>query len=160
MCIRDIVKTASELLGMRIEHHENVLEIKRQRDFVHELLETTQALVVMLDTEGKITYFNSACERATGYRAEEVIGKPIWEVLIPERYLDAVKGVFSDLVKTKLPSRYENPLLARSGGERIISWSNTVLADGGVLAIGIDITERKKAEEQLKVLPPPPEQEE
>ncbi|MHC1602543.1 MAG: PAS domain S-box protein [Methermicoccaceae archaeon] len=148
-----ILQVASELMSMRLEHHASISELKKERDFVHSLLETTEALVVMLDREGRITYLNSACEKATGYRSEDVLGKLIWEQLVPQEYVEDVKGVFSELMESNLAGHHVNPLLTRGGGERIISWSNTVLAEDDavrVLSVGIDITALIKAEEALK----------
>ena len=44
--------------------------------FAQILTETTQSLVCVLDREGRILLFNEACERATGYTRDEVIGRP------------------------------------------------------------------------------------
>ena len=42
--------------------------------FARILTETTQSLVCVLDADGRILLFNEACERATGFTREEVIG--------------------------------------------------------------------------------------
>src|SRR5207245_5459481 len=49
------------------------------------ILDTVEALVVVLDRKGRIVRFNRACERATGYAEGEVIGRPFWGIrLAPE----------------------------------------------------------------------------
>jgi PAS domain-containing protein len=54
-----------------------------------------------------------------------------------------------------LPVKFENPILTKDGEERTISWSNNdILQDGviaGTLSFGIDITERRRAVEALKI---------
>jgi PAS domain S-box-containing protein len=60
-----------------------------------------------------------------------------------------------DQVKSEsniFPSQYENPILTKSGSERIVFWSNTNLTDErgeliSIIAIGEDITVRKRAAE-------------
>jgi PAS domain-containing protein len=43
--------------------------------FASAILETTEALIVVLDVQGLILRFNRACERTTGYTFAEVRGK-------------------------------------------------------------------------------------
>ena len=43
--------------------------------FARILTETTQSLVCVFDREGRILLFNEACERATGFRRDEVLGR-------------------------------------------------------------------------------------
>ena len=42
--------------------------LRRDRDFVEGLLETAQAIVLVLDTEGRIVRFNPYMEEISGYR--------------------------------------------------------------------------------------------
>ncbi len=48
--------------------------LRRQRDFTSAILDTTGALVLVLDRDGRIERFNLACERSLGYREAEVLG--------------------------------------------------------------------------------------
>jgi len=54
-------------------------------DLHTEIINTTHALIIVLDAKGRIVMFNPACERASGYRFEEVNGRPFWDfLLVPE----------------------------------------------------------------------------
>jgi PAS domain S-box-containing protein len=53
------------------------------------LTETTQSLVCVLDQDGRIMLFNDACERATGFRREQVIGRDARDFVIPREERDA-----------------------------------------------------------------------
>lgn len=127
----------------------------RDEDLAQIVIETVGALVVALDPEGHIIRWNAACEEATGYPREEVIGRPLWFLLLPgER--DAVRAHFDRLVAGEFPSRHENHWVAKTGERRLVAWSNTALLepDGSVrlvVATGLDITERKRAEEALRM---------
>jgi PAS domain S-box-containing protein len=119
------------------------------------ILDTIDALIVVLDVAGRILTFNQGCERATGFPCQEVHGRPVWDVLIPAEERDAVARVFGRLRDLQIPSRYKNHWLAKGGGRRLIAWSNTVVrADSGdtlyVVGTGIDITERDAAESALR----------
>ena len=123
-------------------------------EFVRTVFETVGALIVVMDQEGRVIYFNPACERATGFCVDEIVGGEIWTKLIPEDLREAVRGVFTNLVAGDFPSSYENPWLTKDGGVRHISWSNTAMVDDDgavthVIGTGVDITERVQAMEDL-----------
>jgi PAS domain S-box-containing protein len=129
--------------------------LREERDFSAAVLDTAGALVVVLDTQGRITRFNRACERLTGYPAPDVLGRVFWEFLIPPEDTAAVMEAWKAIDPIRGPIRHENHWLTREGTRRLIDWSNTALpGEAGevrhIIAIGIDITERKQAEEALR----------
>ena len=129
--------------------------LKRERDFTSAVVETEGALVVVLDPQGRIVRFNRACEQITGYSFHEVKGQYLWDLfLIPEE-TEKVKGVFGELKAGHFPNEAENYWLTKAGERRLIAWSNACLLDNQgtveyVIGTGIDITERKRAEEELR----------
>jgi PAS domain S-box-containing protein len=129
--------------------------LREERDFNAAVLETAGALVVVLDAQGRITRFNRACERLTGYSAPDVLGRTFWEFLIPPDERAEVRETWQAIHAGNVPSRNEHHWLTRDGTRRLIDWSNTTLTTGAgqvghVVAIGIDITERKQAQESLR----------
>jgi PAS domain S-box-containing protein len=120
------------------------------------LPDTFGALVVVLDTQGRIVGFNRACERMTGYAFDEVQGRHVWEIfLIPEE-IEAVKAVFGALRAAQFPHTYENFWVMKNGQRHRISWSNTALlldetgAVSYVIGTGIDMNAQVQAEEALR----------
>jgi PAS domain S-box-containing protein len=130
--------------------------LARERDYSRLLLEGANALVVGLDPEGRITLFNRAAEAVTGHPRAEVRGRDWFEVFVPRaRYPEAWKE-FRHLLATAEAIDAETPIVCATGDERVIAWRTTVLREGGaptgVLAFGIDVTERKRAEAQRQAL--------
>jgi len=123
--------------------------------FMTAILDTVDALVVVLDSQGCILHFNRACEQTTGYSFEEVRGRHVWDrFLIPEE-IGSVKAVFEELRTASLPNQHENYWLTKDGDRRLIAWSNTTLQDDEgsvthVIVTGADITERKQLEEEYR----------
>ncbi|MCL6473037.1 MAG: PAS domain S-box protein [Firmicutes bacterium] len=131
--------------------------LERERNFNSTVLNTIGALVVVLDHEGRILMFNRACEETTGYKFEEVRGKYVFDVFILPEEREAVKRVFSDLKAGMFPNSFENYWRTKDGGRRLISWSNTCLVNANgdvewVIPTGIDVTERKRADVELRKL--------
>jgi PAS domain S-box-containing protein len=128
---------------------------RKDRDFVSAVINTTGALVVVTDVEGRIILFNSTCEQVTGYVFEEVRGQPYWDRLIEPAEVAEERQRFEQLISGDAPRFYDKPWITKHGASRTISWSNTVLYEedgsvGFVIGTGIDITERNKAEAALK----------
>lgn len=129
--------------------------LQKERDFINAVLEIAGALVVVLDREGRILRFNRACERMTGYSSEEVMGQRVWDLFVIPDEVEGVKAVFERLLGGEHRNDYENYWKGKEGALRRTSWSNTVLADSNgrveyVVAAGLDITDLKQVEEQLR----------
>lgn len=130
--------------------------LKREHDFTEAILTTGAGLIIVLNTQGYIIRFNQACEKLTGYTAQEVMGHYVWDFLIPLHEVPGVKATFQSLVEgCTLINQYENHWLTKNGGFKLIAWSNSMLLNeqGQVeyaIGTGIDITERKQIEESLR----------
>lgn len=123
-------------------------------DLAQIVIETVGALVLVVDREGRILRWNAACEEATGYTREEVLGKPFFFLLLPEEQ-EEVRGVLGRLLARDTANQHENYWITKRGDRRLIAWSNTALVDAqgevaGVVATGIDITDRTRAEDALR----------
>jgi PAS domain S-box-containing protein len=124
------------------------------RDYAADLIETAGAMIVGLDPSGAIHLFNKAAEEITGYTSEELAGRDWFEVVVPQERYPGVREEFERLLAGGLPQEYESSILTKSGEERYIVWRRTVLdehgATVGMVSIGIDITELKRAENALR----------
>jgi PAS domain S-box-containing protein len=146
---------ANALLQMEIAERQGARQaLAQEHAFVSAILQTVEALVVVLDTQGRIVRFNQACERTTGYTFAEVQGKELWDLFLPPEERPQVRQVFDNLRAGDLHNAYTNSWRTRDGHSRLIAWSNTVLRDrhGAVeyiIGTGIDITEQHQAEAAL-----------
>ena len=128
--------------------------LRKEHEFISAIMDTSGALIVVLDNNGHIVRFNHACEKLTGYSQEEVNGKPIWDMLLVPEEVDPVKAVFTGLLAQQFPSEHENAWVTKDGYRRFVAWTNTVLANSHgaveyVIGTGIDVTERRQAEQTL-----------
>jgi PAS domain S-box-containing protein len=111
------------------------------------LTETTQSLVCVFDAGARILLFNDACERATGFAREEVVGRDARDFVIPAEEREAFGDFLAYVWKTGTPSPQVGHWQTKAGGRRLIAWSNRPMlgADGEPAALvttGIDLTDR------------------
>lgn len=126
-------------------------------DVMAPILDVIGALVVGLDTEGRIVLFNRACEVLTGYTYEEVKDNPFFDVFLPPEDVAGVQAVFAALVAGDFPNDHTNRWRTKCGDERLITWSNTVILGAGgavelVIGTGIDMTSKAVAEQKVQDL--------
>lgn len=137
-----------------IEHSRAEEALRKAHEFTKSIFDTVDGLIIVLDRQGRIVRFNAACERLTGWPADEVMGNCFWEFLVPEEQREGVIGVFNELTSGMFPNRHENDWVMRDGSRRWVAWANSAVLDnsGGieyVIGTGIDISERRKAEQAL-----------
>ncbi len=130
-------------------------ELPQTNFFLDAIVNTVDALVVVIDRSGHIVLFNHACEVATGYKFDQVQDQPFWKLFIIPEEQDSFEAYFKFDGGPRVPNKRENVWLTKSGCQEMIAWSNTVLHDDQdrmtfVVATGLIITERKHAEEALQ----------
>jgi len=114
-------------------------------EFAKVLTETTMSLVCVLDQDGRILFFNDACERVTGFTRDEVIGGDARDFVIPPEEAEAFGEVLAYVWATGLSSPQVGHWLAKDGERKLIAWSNRLMpsADGGaalLVTAGIDLS--------------------
>lgn len=138
-------------LNQDLERHvaERTAALQKSEQRVRSLLENVRLVVVGLDGTGRIDYINPWGREVMGYEETEILGRNWFDFCIPRHEASAVKQVFEDELAQDAHDRtyYENPVLTKTGKERLIAWNNTVLRDTagariGTMSIGEDITER------------------
>lgn len=125
-------------------------------NFNQAILNTTGALIIVLDPDGRITSFNQACEKTTGYSEAEIRGRSYLDLLTTDER-KSVKTVFKSLKAGDFPNQFTNDWVTKNKERRTITWANTVLLDSNgeilnIIGTGIDITEQKQAEHELELI--------
>lgn len=130
--------------------------IRQEQEQAQRYLDVAEVILLALDLEGRITMINRKGCATLGWEERELLGRDWIDTCLPVRIRDKLSASFHNLLGGDL-SYIENPILTKSGEERLIGWRNTLLRDEegritGTLSSGEDITERKQAEEELRRL--------
>ena len=125
-----------------------------ESDLIQALLDTANFIIVCMDAEANILVFNDECERITGHKKSEVIGKKWHPIFVPEGLNWPSEYTFAEWVRLHPRDRYEKPILTKSGETRDILWSTSSIFGEEenqliAIAVGFDITELKQAKAAL-----------
>lgn len=123
----------------------------RERDFAESLIDTARAIILILDTEGNIVRYNEYLAEISGYSLDETRGKDWVTTFLPLAHHESIRDLFATAIGVEKTKGNINPIVTRTGELRYIEWHDTTLKDDegavtGLLAVGIDVSERLEAE--------------
>jgi two-component system, LuxR family, sensor kinase FixL len=126
--------------------------LRQERDFAEGLIETAQAVVLVLDREGRIIRVNPFLERVTGFRPDEVRGLDWFTTFVPPPDRARARSAFLRVLAGSEGSQFTHPIVTREGGQRELKWAHRGLKGVGdlprVIAIGLDITNLRTAQQR------------
>ncbi|HZX33166.1 MAG TPA: PAS domain S-box protein [Rhodocyclaceae bacterium] len=117
-----------------------------------------QDAMIMVDSRGRISFWNTAAEKIFGYTSDEAYGQALHTLLAPERYREAYTAGFARFEATgqgdAIGKTLELSAIRKNGEEFPIEISLSSVRQGGKwTGIGIvrDITERKRVAAKLEL---------
>ncbi|MEK8018066.1 MAG: PAS domain S-box protein [Candidatus Parabeggiatoa sp.] len=130
--------------------------LRQEKDFINSLVQTSPAFFVALNPDGNIRMINQSMLKATEYSLEEVVNSNFLTTFIPKQERLLVSTEFDTLIQSMQPSLMECHLLTQSGNTLLVEWHSCAVVKGeGVLdyffGVGIDVTERRKAQGHLRL---------
>ncbi|NTW64959.1 MAG: diguanylate cyclase [Nitrospirae bacterium] len=121
------------------------------------LADAAEDAIVLIDYEGRISFWNRAAERIFGYPSHEALGRELHVLLAPQRYQRTYQGSFLTFRDSGLDSTSGRTLELRAvrkgGPEFPVELSlSTLQLKGKWHAVGLlrDITERKRSDKELR----------
>lgn len=146
------------LMAADITEQKRVEETLREsEERFRNVYETAPLAFVVWDKNANVTDWNKKAEDIFGWSKEEVVGYNFFDFLIPEKDRPQVEDVVKNLLKGDLLSHSINENLTKEGKIITCEWNNSALHDNdgkivGAISLGLDITDRKQSEEELKKL--------
>ena len=119
------------------------------------MADNAPVIMLLLDTQGIIHHVNPYFEQLTGYSLDEVKGRDWFTTCLPARDQQRIRTLFKSATHD-VPTRGNlNPIVTRSGEERLIEWNDQAMRDEhgqitSLIAIGQDVTARRLAEEAVR----------
>jgi PAS domain S-box-containing protein len=149
ICVAAVVAYLTIIFENKEREFENLCQ------FNDSIVFNANVWLAVLDAKGTIFVWNRAAEEISGYDASGVIGRnSIWKELYPDAgYRRTVTSTIAKIIReNNFFENFETVIRTRSGGNKTISWNTRAMpGDEGIpcrfVAIGIDVTGRKQAED-------------
>ncbi len=161
MTAKPLYSPEGEMVGV-IEGIRDITELRKkeeelmeERDKAKLYLDIAGVIIIGINCDGRVMLINKKGCEVLGYPEREIIGKDWAENFVPKRMKDNMSSAYLGLASGKKGfDHFENPILTKSGEERLISWYNTTMRgeDGGLVCLlssGEDITELKRNQDEL-----------
>ncbi|MGD9161895.1 MAG: PAS domain S-box protein [Desulfobacteraceae bacterium] len=135
----------------------DITELKIEKDNAQNYLDVAGVIILALDRNGDITLINRKGCEILGQPEGDIIGTNWLNCFTPKDKIEEANNIYNDLMEGRIdPVGYtEIKIITKSGSEKLMAWHNTLLKDKdsriiGSLSSGEDITEKKKAVENLR----------
>ncbi|OQY56902.1 MAG: hypothetical protein B6247_02370 [Candidatus Parabeggiatoa sp. nov. 2] len=150
---RQLEITNQELKAEMASRHQTEMALKASEERYRRIVETAQEGIWIIDAEAKTTFVNQRMADMLGYRIEEMPGRPMYDFMDEVACLEADQ--YFERRKQGIEERHDFRFRHKSGSDlwTIISTAPFFDDQGkfvGVLGMVVDITERKRMEEQLR----------
>ena len=162
--INDLLKASKQLSSVLEQLDQNVSqrskmlhaaneELRGERDFVKNLLDTAQLIILTIDTDFKLTMFNDYGEKITGFSEAEVLNSDVARFFPAGNWTEA-QTLFRELSAGNLHiAQQESELIDKNGHIRDISWLHSRIENNinqaVLMSVGLDMTEKKEAEKRI-----------
>lgn len=151
MVVRVLAILSVRMASLRERAHRAGIE---SRNVVHNVFHSALDCIISMDAEGRVVDLNAAAEKTFGYERASALGKPLCDLIIPERLHEAHRDGLARVARGEAPrilgQRIELPALRSSGEEFPIELTVTRASSDPPLFTGFirDITERRIADEE------------
>ncbi|MGB3779714.1 MAG: PAS domain S-box protein [Tunicatimonas sp.] len=130
--------------------------LQRAKDKLAMYLDVAASIFLVIERDHTVSLVNKCGCEVLGYPESEIIGKDWFTHFVPDAERERTWSVFDQLMREEMKEAayFENHVMSRERGERLVEWRNTVIRNKkgtpvATLSSGIDITEKRKAEQAV-----------
>ena len=130
----------------------------REQALFRSLVETAGSAIVGLDAEGKVFEWNREAESLFGIPRGDALGKSYADEFVTHRYRARMRTGINEVLGGHQIRSHVGPVVDQYGDRHIVLWNITPLRSGpaepvhGLIAAGVDITEREASDERFRLL--------
>jgi len=125
-------------------------QLAMDKKFIDQLIENANAMIGVVNEEGKFIVFNKRFEEVTGFTKNEAIGEKPFELYVPE---ESRQIVIKKLREVESVHDIEIPIVSKDGRPLVATWSGAKVklpsGKDGIVVVGQDVTEQKRMREEL-----------
>jgi PAS domain S-box-containing protein len=131
------------------------VDLRKERDRARRYLDTVEAIMLALDTRGRVQLINRKGCEVLDIAEKNVVGQDWFELAVPEADRDKARAEFEDYIQGNLlGGRYhEDVVLAHNDGQHCIAWHSSLIVDEegtitGMLSSGLDVSDTKRSAQE------------
>ena len=153
-----ILTAISHQIAVAIDRKRFLDKLKKSEEQYRQLVENVNSIILRMDSQGRIVFFNEFAQGFFGYTADEIVGKNLVGTILPvtDSAGKELKAWIADI--GRLPERHmtgETENILHDGTRVWISWTNRPFYNAAgelldILCVGNDITSRKEMEKALR----------
>jgi PAS domain S-box-containing protein len=154
---RELVESVAAAAALWLDNERLQAKLRAQYDFLETIVNAAPSLLLSVDREGRIANLNGAATRASGREDEDdVRWQHFWDVYVAPDERDDARRRFEAAAPEHAGTAFEHTFRNHRGEELTIAWSTAPLYDANgqvtnVVYGGLDITERRRREQELEV---------
>ena len=156
--LADVIEVVQlDLQELLAEQDRRQHEMERTAQELTQLIDTANAPIFGVDTDGLINEWNQQVAQTSGYSKQEVLGQNLVEDYITQDYKQSVQQVLDQALLGSETDNYQVPLTTKDGRQVVILLNATTRRDTqgqviGVVGVGQDITELNQYRQELEGL--------
>ncbi|MBI4829414.1 MAG: PAS domain S-box protein, partial [Nitrospinae bacterium] len=147
--IGGVIVNSHDITGIRKAEE----ALKEREELYHDIFENARDLIYTHDFNGDFLSVNKALLAASGYAADELLGKNISMLLAPDQLEKARGMIAAKLSGEAQNTHYELEVITKTGGRVLVELNTRIIMregkPSGIHGIGRDITRRKETEREL-----------
>lgn len=156
---KDALDENYQVLQKEIEGRKQIeLALRKSETQYRQLVDSANSIILQIDCQGNVVFFNEFAQRFFGYTEEEIIGQNIKGTIVPIKDTDGQSLypiIDQILASTEQYATYENENQCKNGDRVWVEWTNRVLYNEsgqaiGILSVGMDATARKQIQIALQ----------
>jgi PAS domain S-box-containing protein len=124
--VRSAAHAIAALVASQVRHASNPVRLAERQALYTALIEDSPNAIVAVDAAGRLVEFNAAAERLSGYRRQNALGQPLWDLLMPEED----RALFLDRVQAGSGTPTRVRLRRSDGGERTVEMTPVQVTAG------------------------------
>lgn len=148
-----LLRRAGDIFINALERKRFEQELRSERNFITALFDTVSAVVLVLEPDGTIVQANRAFEELFGSTLETVRGSQYRLLFREAQHARFIENILDTVQHDSIPQHGEDTVQLRDGTQVLLAWSATVMVyaeQNLVIITGIDITERRRMEGELR----------
>ena len=133
--IRATAHAVAAIVATQIRHANGLATLAERQTLTRALIVGSPVAILAMDAGGRLVEFNPAAEELSGYRRDDVLGRPVSELLVPERdrprFLELIRTHLAAGAPERLTGQLRVSTLRADGTERTVELTPVQMTVGG-----------------------------